>query len=205
MRNICTYKVGRNRDASYVEKLQRAFTEEIGFISRQATSARLKQSNVLIALENGEPAGFLLGASAVSSALHIRPIYQAAIQFDAQRRRHGLHLLEILTAAALRDRQTVLQCFCRQELDANAFWREAGFIKIALRDVNASRGEPCILWRKPLCRMTAETLMHIPANVRNHGGAGRSVRRHDFRSLPLIEPFSAGDVHQELSRLQLVA
>lgn len=198
-------RLARVQDHAYVEKLQRLFSEEVGFLSRQATCARLKQRNVLIALENSEPAGFLLGAAAISTAQHIRPIYQAVIQFDAQRKHHGLQLVELLSIAATAAKQTIIQCFCRQDLDANAFWREAGFVKVALRDVNAHRGEPCILWRKPLVRMTAETLMFLPYNVRNQTGGGRSVRRHDYHALPLIEPFCTADITAELSRLQLAA
>lgn len=196
---------GRVKHLSYVVSLQRRFTEQLGFVPRAAVIQRLKSHQVLIALENGEPAGFLLGATAVSNALHIRPIYQAAVQMDAQRRRHGLELLDQLSTAALSHGQSMLQCFCRQELEANDFWRAAGFVKIALRDVNASRGEPCLLWRKPLVKMSAATLLEIPANVRNHAGGGRSVRAHDYRRLPMLELFDQAAVAGELRRLELAA
>lgn len=205
MKQLHATRLAVTRDACYIEHLQRRFTQEIGFVTRAATLERIKQGNVVIATENGDAAGFLLGATAISNGQHIRPIYQACIQFDAQRRHHGLALLDQLTAAATLHRQTIIQCWCRQELEANDFWNAAGFVKIAMRDVNACRGVPCILWRKPLVKMTAETLAWLPDNVRHHSGGGRSVRRHAYQQLPLIEQFNADQVNGQLQLLELAA
>lgn len=205
MANLLARRVALMRDARYVRHLQKVFNEQLGFLSDGAVIERIRQGNVSLALENGEPAGYLLGATEISAAKHIRPVFQAAVQMDAQRRHHGLALLNDLTTAAISHKQTIIQCFCRQNLEANDFWRAAGFVPVALRDVNAARQQPCILWRKPLARMTAETLLWMPPNARNQTGGGRSVRAHDWSKLPLLSTYATADIAAALRELQLAA
>jgi N-acetylglutamate synthase-like GNAT family acetyltransferase len=195
----------RMKDFSYVEALARKFEFAVGFLPREAIRERLARDEVLLARENDEPAGYLLGARCLGNAKHVRPIFQACVQMDAQRRHHGLALLDQLTKEARLAGQAMIQCFCRQNLEANEFWRAAGFVPVALRDVGAVRGHPCILWRKPLVIMTPETLSFVPPNPNHQTGGGRSVRRFDFEKLPCISPYSQQDLKLELEKIGLAA
>jgi len=193
------------RDVKFMVTLSKKFDWAVGFLPHQAMITRVDQGAVFIAKENAQHAGYLLSAPRLENAKHIRPIFQACVDMDAQRRHHGLALLNEITREARAANQSMLQCFCRQNLEANHFWRAAGFVPIALRDVNAVRGHPCILWRKPLVVMTATTLAHLPPNPRNQTGGGRSVRRHDWSKLPTVIPYSNLDLERELERIGLAA
>src|SRR5882672_605678 len=80
--------------------------------------------------ENDEPAGFLLGHHRYRWFPQMRPITQAAISFDLQRQHLGLSLIQRRCDEALAAGQIALQCCCREGLDANHFWRAAGFVEI---------------------------------------------------------------------------
>lgn len=205
MKSINQCRLAAGADARFVLALQRKFSNELGFIPGEALRHRIKLRQVSIALENGEPAGFILAAQELSQAKHIRPIFQAAICYDAQRRHHGLSLVGRLSQEARENGQSIIQCFCRQDIDANAFWRSAGFVQVALRDVNAVRGTPCVLWRKPLNIMTPAELSLIPHNHGSRGAAGRAVHRFAWHSLPKLDLYSPADIERQLRQLELCA
>lgn len=206
MRNgAATTRLAKPKDFTYVKDLAKRFTDAVGFLPAEAVRTRIDRAQVRIALENGDPCGYVLEGTQLQHAKHIRPIFQAAVQMDAQRRHHGLKLIEEICSTAAASHQTIVQCYCRQTLDANSFWKAAGFVAVALRHVNATRGAPCILWRRPLHIMTASTLLEIPANPRNHAAGGRSVHRYAWDKLPLIETYSTADIEQELRRLNRAA
>jgi N-acetylglutamate synthase-like GNAT family acetyltransferase len=200
-----TNRLARSRDLKYILSLARKFSNAVGFLPAAAIEKRIELDQVAIALENSEPCGYLLHADKLAGAGHILPIYQAAVQMDAQRRGRGLELIDQLAAGALSKRQSMLQCWCRQTLDANEFWKAAGFVAVALRDVNAARQSPCILWRKPLVQMTAATLIETTPNTRNHSGGGRSVHKHAWDQLPCITPYATADIETAVARLNNAA
>lgn len=80
----------------------------------------------------------------------MRPITQAAIAFDAQRRHNGLALIASEAAAAREAGQVALQAMCRSDLDANDFWNAAGFEKIGEYDPKNARKKTMICWRRRL-------------------------------------------------------
>lgn len=193
------------RDARFVHDLATKFSWAIGHLPYAALDARIIAGHVHLARENDEPAGYILAAPMLAAARHIRPIFQAAVCMDAQRRQHGMRLLDRITAEAIASRQTIIQAKCRVSLEANEFWREAGFIAVALEETNAKRGYGKIVWRKPLVLMTADTLLFWPANPRNQTGGGRSLRKHDFDGLPTVTPYGRDDLLAALTRLHLAA
>lgn len=198
-------RIATLRDRSYVTSLAKKFSAEVGFLPHEAIRKRIEQAAVRIVEENGAPAGFMVTANQLSDARHIRPIFQAAVQMDAQRRHLGLRLLATLAADAYAGRQQFLQCWCREGLEANEFWQAAGFVKIATRCTQATRKLPSILWRKPLLITTPEQISTIDAQTSNRGSCGRSLSRFDWDNRPLIMPQHPADVVSELERLHLLA
>jgi len=124
---------------------------------------------------------------------------------DAQRRKHGLNLLAELERTARADGIAMLQCWCRQSLDANEFWKAAGFVKVALRDVGAKRQSPCILWRRPLLILPTSTIVELPTNTRNQAGRGETVARFNWARLPMLQPFSPAEVISQVKRIGMLA
>lgn len=137
-------------DKSFVRSLAKKFSNQLGFIPDAALDWYLDAGRVTLALENDDAAGYLLGRDHLHWNCSIRPITQAAIHFDAQRRRHGLALVSLTEAAAIEAGQVALQANCREGLDANDFWKAAGFTEICRLDPGNARNKQIICWRKLL-------------------------------------------------------
>lgn len=145
-----TLRIASPQDMSFVRSLAREFSNEVGFIPQQALDWYIDAGGVNLVLENGEPAGYLLGRDQLRWNIAIRPIFQAAIHFDAQRRHHGLALVNAREDAAREAGQVALQACCREGLEANEFWRLAGFEEICRLDPSNSRGKNVVCWRKQI-------------------------------------------------------
>lgn len=137
-------------DLKYISSLQKKFTNQIGFLPTAALVWLLEHHRIELATENDEPCGYICGRTHLAQAPLLRPITQAAVQFDAQRRHNGLALLDAITAQAQAAGQIGLQANCREGLDANAFWAEAGFKPICILTPQNRRQKEIICWRKPL-------------------------------------------------------
>lgn len=137
-------------DQHFIEHLARVHTNALGFIPRVGLEAYIERGHVELATENGQPAGYLLGRPSFRWQPLMCPITQAAICYDAQRRHHGLSLVDERAAAALSRRQLALQAICREGLDANTFWKEAGFEEIGRLHPWTARNRDLIVWRKLL-------------------------------------------------------
>lgn len=105
---------------------------------------------MLIARENDVPAGYILGRNALRWQPQMRPIYQAAVQMDAQRRAHGIALVEQICNEAKAAGQQAVQACCREGLEANDFWKSIGFRPICYLNPMNARKRSVICWRKPL-------------------------------------------------------
>lgn len=148
--------------------LARRHTNEIGFIPGQAYENLIDMQRVQLALENGDPAGMILGRAALRWCIAMRPITQAAIQFDAQRRHHGLALVTREATDARASGQVALQACCREGLEANEFWRIAGFQEICRLDPTNARNRKVICWRKSLVPGFIPKWFHVPPPVSGH-------------------------------------
>lgn len=164
-------RIATPADLSFVKHLQKRFSNQLGFLPTAAIEWYLSAGRVTLVLENQEPAGYLLGRRRLRCLPAVVPITQAAVCFDAQRRAHGVELVNAAAAAAAADGRTMLQAWCRSDLEANDFWAAVGFTAIALRRPPTSRGLPLILWRRPLSTAAFPSLLHLPT------AAGHQARR----------------------------
>lgn len=137
-------------DLQYEVALAKRFTDEVGFLSVEALAHYAALGTVWRARENGEPAGFLVATSSVKTTPRLAQIFQAAVQMDAQRRHHGLALVERACLEARGHFAHAIQCWCAADLEANDFWLAAGFTNCGTRPGGSRRARRHILWRKPL-------------------------------------------------------
>lgn len=154
---------GTPADLKFVDKLQRKFGHSVGFLCRAALEYNLEHGHVDIAMENGEPAGYLLGRPRLGWQPLMRPIYQACVAMDAQRRHHGLALLLKIEGEARAAHAVALQANCAIGVEANEFWKCAGFKPICHMTPRTMRGRQIICWRKPLIRNLPPWFMLPPA------------------------------------------
>ena len=114
-------------DLAYVVALQKRNHEALGFIPRAALSEKIDLGRIWLTCENGEPAGYLHHGSLAVPEVRI---FQAAVQYDARRRHHGLALVADLVERAREAGAQGISLRCLDFLDANDFWTAAGFERI---------------------------------------------------------------------------
>lgn len=135
-------------DLAYVVALQKRFSYEVGFVQRAALARKIELGRVHLARENGEPCGYVHhGSFANKRTPNEARIFQAAVQLDAQHRHHGLNLVGRVAAEAEAAGIHTLTARCLSDLDANAFWKQAGFRRAGVE--RGSKG-PLIVWARRL-------------------------------------------------------
>lgn len=131
---------------SYVDSLAKKNSEALSFIPRPRLEQYAERGQIIIAKENDEPAGFLIFGRGETETR----IYQACVQYDARRRQHGLDMVEELAGIATRASKECLRLWCASDLEANEFWRLAGFQKAGTREGGQRSAREHILWRRKL-------------------------------------------------------
>lgn len=139
---------GKPSHLKMVIDLQKKFSNQLGFLPKVAIEQYLEKGLTGIAIENGEPCGYVLGRPSFRYQRQLRPITQAAVYMDAQRRHHGLALVDAVCRRALADGQLAVQASCAADIEAVEFWMTAGFLPIHDRELPNARGRQIIVFRR---------------------------------------------------------
>lgn len=134
--------VGISDLLGYVESLMEQNYEAVGFLPRPKLEEYAARGQILGATENGEPCGYLVYGNGWP---RLR-IYQACIQYDARRREHGLNLVAQLIGVATAKDCELISLWCADDLEANNFWKIAGFMFGVQREGGRKRGRKHNLW-----------------------------------------------------------
>lgn len=169
-------RIATPADASFVCDLQKRFSNELGFLPRQAIDWYLDNGRILLQLENGQAAGYLLGRRALRCQPWTAPLTQTAIRYDAQHRDNGRILVEHAAARAAADGRSIIQAWCRIDIEATAFWRALGFSAVAIRRPPTTRQQPLILWRRPLNDLGRSRLLILPTAAGYQATADPTIR-----------------------------
>lgn len=140
--------VGRPDHKRMVMELQKKFSNQLGFLPGKAIDFYLDEQLVGIALENAEPCGYVLGRPSMKYQPLIRPITQAAVFMDAQRRHHGLALVAAVCRRAVDARQLVVQARVAIDIEAVEFWTAAGFEDVHVEDPGNARARKIVTFRR---------------------------------------------------------
>lgn len=175
------------RDRLFVADLQRKYANQLGFLPHAALDELVDGGRVLLALENGEPAGYLASRTHLRCQPSTAPIVQAAVCYDARRRALGTRLVEAVCQDAWVAGSTVVQCWCAENLDACDFWSACGFTAVADRDPKNARGRRLLLFRRALPGTPESVLTAVP---RNAGWKAATIRPD--RPSQLMLPFDGG-------------
>jgi hypothetical protein len=127
---------------TYVEDLMRENYEAVGFIPKPRLEHYGRSGQILLESENGELCGYLIFGNGCQRL----KVYQACIQHDARRRQHGLSLVGRLIKEASIRRCEMISLWCADDLDANGFWKEAGFMFGTQRKGGKKRDRMHNLW-----------------------------------------------------------
>ena len=112
------------RDLPFVVTLQKAHPAALGFLSRQALREKIRLGQVLIARRAGARAGFLHHGSLARPEVRV---FQIAVTTNARGGGVGRALVDRLLRRAASAGAGGVSLRCLSFLDANRFWRAAGF------------------------------------------------------------------------------
>ena len=112
------------RDLSFVVALQKRHASALGFIPRMALREKIVRRQIWVARVDGERGGFIHHGSLARPEVRI---FQAAVCPEARRRGVARALVEDLIARATKAGARGVSLRCLAVLEANAFWRAAGF------------------------------------------------------------------------------
>jgi ribosomal protein S18 acetylase RimI-like enzyme len=184
------------KDIKFIDSLQKKFGRSLGFLPYEALEVNLEAGNVDLAMENDEPAGYLLCRPRLAWQPLLGSIVQAAVAMDAQRRHHGLALLLQVEERARRAGQVALQANCAIGVEANEFWAAAGFKPIAHLTPATVSGREIICWRKPLTRKLPSWFTMLPKQAGGRGLKVNSTRNlnRDSKSLDFAAKFATGKI-----------
>lgn len=132
----------------YVDDLAHKNSEALSFIPRPKLEYYAECGQIMMAFENDEPCGFLVHGN----GQRVCRIYQACIQCDARRRKHGLDLVSRLIRKATDQGFEAISLWCANDLDSNEFWRQVGFTFAGQREGGTRRVRKhnhWILWLTP--------------------------------------------------------
>ena len=171
-----TLRIATGADTTYVDSLQKRFAAAVGFLPKIAIQNYIDAGCVHLAVENDDPAGYILSKRRLVWQPQLRSITQACVAMDAQRRHHGLALLEKISAEARADGVVALQACCAVGLESNEFWAAAGFRPIVHMTPSNVRGREVICWRKPLVKKLPLWFAFPPARAGWRAATPKSVR-----------------------------
>jgi len=163
------------KDIRFIDHLQKKYREQLGMLPTQALEAKIGKGQISLAMENDEPAAYIMGNGHYMRDPHFGIIYQAAVSYDARRRLLGTALVQhfIDHAPGICDVGRLIGLWCAQDIEANEFWSACGFEAIAARHGSQRRGRVHIFWvgRTPRGRHEA---LRYPRVTR--GGQMRATR-----------------------------
>ena len=129
----------------YAADLAKKNSEALSFIPTPRLEQYHRDGQLLLATENDEPCGFVV----FGCGWPLLKVFQACIQYDARRRHAGLELVSRLRGIAEGNRQDIA-LWCADDLDANDFWRAAGFALVGRKSGGVRRGRMLNGWVLPV-------------------------------------------------------
>jgi N-acetylglutamate synthase-like GNAT family acetyltransferase len=178
-------RTARPEDEKFVDHLQKKFANCVGFLPKIAITNLIEAGHIRLTVENGEGAGYILSRPRLVWQPKMRSITQACVAMDAQRRHHGLALLETISMEARAGGLLAIQACCAVGLDSNGFWAAAGFVPVCHMTPENVRGREIICWRKPLTSVVP-TWFAMPPKFAGHRAAKPNLTRDPNRSTDAI-------------------
>ncbi len=136
-------------DLPMIDKLQKAHSDELGFLQMAALEGKLKRGEILVARESRTKrfAGYVIASDTYFKREEVGVVYQMAVHEKYRRQQVAALLLRELFASW--PRGVKLCCaWCAQDLAANKFWEAMGFVPLAYRNGSEGKNRVHILWQK---------------------------------------------------------
>lgn len=109
--------------ADFCEDLRRKEAYCLGFIPAESYPDAMRRHRLIIALENGEPAGFVLWAKRGS----VLRFHQTAVTHELRRLKHATSIVTAALNTAEGRAAKSIKLRVAEDLQANSFWKAIGF------------------------------------------------------------------------------
>lgn len=139
-------------DLSFVIAQQKAWSDNLGFLPKQTFERYIPAGQIIVAEENGWPAGYV---SFCGSSKGLLRVLQVAVHHDLLRAGVGTDMMRIIDAYAADNALSVTRLTCRDGLQANDFWPTIGFAQTAVYARATTR-------RRLLREWTRQNATHTP-------------------------------------------
>jgi N-acetylglutamate synthase-like GNAT family acetyltransferase len=138
-------RAASTKDVAWVVSLQKVWSNAVGFLTRQAIRAKIARGQGVLIAEGGQEAGYLLHSSGRDGVLCCS---QVAVSRELLRTELGTELVHELERRAVERGLNVIRLRCREELEANLFWKAVGFETTAVIGRGSARGFRIVEWTK---------------------------------------------------------
>jgi hypothetical protein len=122
--SVITITRATANDLRFVLQQQRAESNALGFVPRPRLEREIARGRILVARAATQRLGYTFIGSTRSGVL---PIYQCVTEAGVRRRTVGEMFAATVVKLAEAGNCRAVQCHCRDDLDANAFWQAVGF------------------------------------------------------------------------------
>ena len=146
-----TITVASEQDVPYLIHLQKAWSQNLGFLPRCTHERYAENKQCLIAWENDEPAGYL---NWTLNRKGLCRIIQVAIEPDLLRTTLGSKIMRHIERQAVKGRCSIMRLTTRSDLPANNVWPTLDYKPTATFQRSTTRGLPLIEWTKQLVDVT---------------------------------------------------
>lgn len=184
-------------DLAYIDMLQARFSHEVGYLPTVALEKRIQTGSTWIAFQNGQPAAYVSGVTPYMRRSDLAIIYQAAVEYDAQRRLISTALVEAWCGAVCPNANQIC-LWCAQDINANLFWSSLGFHAIAWRVGSLVKGRIHLFWSRCLPGIADDVALWVPL-----GTEGGLLRKKSI--VHLMEPGQSWDERPSIQWAQLSA
>lgn len=134
-------------DLSFVNAQQKAWSGNVGFLPSQTFERYIERGQIIIAEENGWPAGYI---SFCGSSKGLVRVLQVAVHHDLLREHVGTDMMRIIQQHAESNGASITRLTCRDGLPANDFWPTIGFVQTAVYARRTTRRRLLREWTKQL-------------------------------------------------------
>jgi hypothetical protein len=135
-------------EIKFIDYLQKKNAETLAFYPTQVFEREINKSRILLALVNGEAAGYLYHGSFTASQ-NLR-IHQACIEYDLRGNWYGAALCKMLEDLSQISGSPGIQLRCGSDIAANQFWKLMGFMCVKIQPGGVRRMRDINVWVKQI-------------------------------------------------------
>ena len=151
-RYLVSVRVGMVDDLPFVDKLQKANRDGLGFFHRATLEGKVRLGHLLVAEVAERPVGYIIGSDRYYKRDDLGIVYQLCVESGHRRGLVAATLLRELFARAAWGCKLYC-CWCANDLEGpSRFWESMGFAPIAFRGGSRARKRVHVFWQRRIRR-----------------------------------------------------